>query len=169
MKDFAKNSPNQKFVETWVSLPFNRRPKHWDSIDQPVCLLKLNLYGHPLAGLLWEKHCQKAIFRAGFERIPGWECLFVHRAKGLFLSIYVDDFKMAGRKENIKPMWDLLSNKEWGLDLETPVPVYENVYLGNAQQIIDPPIEDSKLKSQMMDSLLIGTKQVFHSTGNRGE
>ena len=79
-------------VETWITLPVNRRPKSWDSIEDPVCRLRLNLYGHPLAGLYWEKHCHKHIFKAGFERVPGWECLFVHRLWKLWLSVYVDDF-----------------------------------------------------------------------------
>ena len=29
----------------------------------------------------------------------------VHRDKGLFLSAYVDDIKLAGKKQNIDPMW----------------------------------------------------------------
>ena len=33
------------------------------------------------------------------------ECLFVHRQEGLFLSVYVDDIKLAGKKQNIDPMW----------------------------------------------------------------
>ena len=68
-------------AETWISLPRSRRPKSWDNIDNPVCPLLRNLYGHPLAGLIWEKHCQKCILKAGFEKIPGWECLFAHRKK----------------------------------------------------------------------------------------
>ena len=83
-------------AETWITLPRERRPRYWDNIDQPVCPLLRNLYGHPLAGLIWEKHCQKAILKAGFEKIPGWECLYVHRKQKLFLSVYVDDFRMAG-------------------------------------------------------------------------
>ena len=31
--------------------------------------------------------------------------------KGLFLSVYVDDIKLAGKKHNINPMWTVL-NKE---------------------------------------------------------
>ena len=40
-----------------------------------------------------------------WEKIPNWECLFVHREKGLFLSVYVDDIKLAGKKQNLDPMW----------------------------------------------------------------
>ena len=95
-------------AETWITLPRERRPKSWDKIENPVCPLLRNLYGHPLAGLIWEKHCQKYILDAGFEKIPGWECLFVHRIKKLFLSVYVDDFRMAGQKENLSNMWQVL-------------------------------------------------------------
>ena len=28
---------------------------------------------------------------------------------GLFLSVYVDDIKLAGKKQNIDPMWKLLN------------------------------------------------------------
>ena len=48
-----------------VSLPQHKRPKSWDSIEDPVCPVLLNLYGHPLAGLLW-KNCKKYFFQAWF-------------------------------------------------------------------------------------------------------
>ena len=41
-------------------------------------------------------------------KVPNWECLFVHRKQGLFLSVYVDDIKMAGKKQNISPMWKIM-------------------------------------------------------------
>ena len=51
------------FVETWVKLPRGRYPKWWDGKYQnPYVKLELNLYGHPLAGLYWEKHCQTVLF-----------------------------------------------------------------------------------------------------------
>ena len=34
---------------------------------------------------------EKILLKHGWEKIPNWECLFVHREKGLFLSVYVDD------------------------------------------------------------------------------
>ena len=33
-------------AETWITLPRSRRPKSWDNIDNPVCPLLRNLYGH---------------------------------------------------------------------------------------------------------------------------
>ena len=55
------------------------------------------------------------------EKIPNWECLFVHREKGLFLSVYVDDIKLAGKKQNL----DLLGE---------PTSFLDHVYLGGTQR-----------------------------------
>ena len=43
-------------TETWISLPPHKRPKSWDSIEDPVVPLLFNLYGHPIAGLLWDNY-----------------------------------------------------------------------------------------------------------------
>ena len=75
-------------------------------MEDPAVPLERNLYGHPLAGLLWERQFEKVLLKHGWEKIPNWECLFVHREKGLFLSVYVDDIKLAGKKHNIDPMWE---------------------------------------------------------------
>jgi len=69
-----------------------------------VCPLLLHLYGHPLAGLLWGKYQEGILLKEGFEKIRGWECLYVHRSEKLFISAYVDDYKMAGLEENIPKM-----------------------------------------------------------------
>ncbi len=63
----------------------------------------------------------------------------VHRAKQLFLSAYVDDYKMAGKKQHLALMWAALRAE--GLDLELPVPLNENVYLGCSQvEIVPDPV-----------------------------
>ena len=67
----------------------------------------------------------------GWEKIQNWECLFVHHEKGLFLSVYVDDIKLAGKKQNIGPMWKLL-NKE--VELGEPTSFLDHVYLGCTQR-----------------------------------
>ena len=60
-----------------------------------------------------------------------WECLFVHREKGLFLSVYVDDIKLAGKKHNINTTWKVLNKEvEWG----EPTSVLDDVYLGCTQR-----------------------------------
>ena len=32
----------------------------------------------------------------------------MHREKGLFLSVYVDDIKLAGKQQKIDPRWKVL-------------------------------------------------------------
>ena len=108
-----------------------QRTKSWSSMEDPVVPLERNLYGHPLAGLLWERQFEKIILKHGWEKIPNWECLFVHREKGLFLSVYVDDIKLAGKEQNLDPMWSLL-NKE--VDLGEPTSFLDHVYLGCTQR-----------------------------------
>ena len=51
--------------------------------------------------------------------------------KGLFLSVYVDDIKLAGKKQNLDPMWKVL-NKE--VDLGEPTSFLDHVYLGCTQR-----------------------------------
>ena len=50
----------------------------------------------------------------------------MQREKGLFLSVYVDDIKLAGTKQNLDPMWKVL-NKE--VDLGEPTSFLDHVYL----------------------------------------
>ena len=90
--------PKSECPDIWIRLPRHKWPKSWSSMEDPVVPLERNLYGHPMAGLLWERQLEKILLKHGWEKIPNWECLFVHREKGLFLSVYVDDIKI-GRKE----------------------------------------------------------------------
>ena len=48
--------------------------------------LERQLYGHPLAGLLWERQFEEALMELGQEKVPNWECQPGHRKQGLFLS-----------------------------------------------------------------------------------
>ena len=123
--------PKSECPDIWIRLPRHRWPKSWSSMEDPVVPLERNLYGHPLAGLLWERRFEKILLKHGWEKIPNWECLFVHREKGLFLSVYVDDKKLAGKKQNLDPMWKLL-NKE--VDLGEPTSFLDHVYLGCTQR-----------------------------------
>ena len=118
-------------VQTFGFVYHDKWPKSWSSMEDPVVPLQRNLYGHPLAGLLWERQFEKVLLKHGWEKIPNWECLFVHREKGLFLSVYVDDIKLAGKKHNIDPMWKVL-NKE--VDLGEPTSFLDHVYLGCTQR-----------------------------------
>ena len=124
---FNKKNSKSECADIWIRLPRHKWPKS-SSMEDPVVLLERNLYGHPLAGLLWERQFEKILLQHGLEKVSNWECLFVHRQKGLFLSVYVDGIKLAGKKQNIDPMWKVL-NKE--VDLGEPTSFLDHVYLGS--------------------------------------
>ena len=48
--------PKSECPDIWIRLPRHKWPKSWSSVEDPVVPLERNLYGHPLAGLLWEGH-----------------------------------------------------------------------------------------------------------------
>ena len=123
--------PKSECPDIWIRLPRHKCPKSSSSMEDLVVLLERNLYDHPLAGLLWERQFEKILFKHGWEKVLNWECLFVHREKGLFLSVYVDDIKLAGKKQNLDPMWKLL-NKE--VDLGEPTSFLDHLYLGCTQR-----------------------------------
>ena len=129
MEDASKllKIPKSECPDIWLRLPRHKCLKSWSSIEDPVVPLERNLYGHPLAGLLWERQFEKILLQHGWEKVSNWECLFVHRQKGLFISVYVDDQKLAGKKQNINPMWKLL-NKE--VDLAEPTSFVDHENLG---------------------------------------
>ena len=100
-------------------------------MEDPVVSLEQSLYGHPLTELLWERPFEKILLQHGCGKVSNWECLFVQRGKGLFFSVYVDDIKLAGEKQNSVPMWEVL-NKE--VDLGEPTSFLDHVYLGCTQR-----------------------------------
>ena len=113
MEDALKllKNPESECPDIWIRLPRHKWPISLSSMEDLVVPLERNLYGHPLAGLLWERQFEKILLGYGWEKVSNWECLFVHREKGLFLSVYVDDTKFAGKKQNIDPMWKVLSKE----------------------------------------------------------
>ena len=84
-----------EYPDVSIRLPRRTWPKSWANIEDLVVPLERNLFGHPLAGPLWERHFEEALLELGWVEVPNWECMFVHRKQGLFLSVYVDDIKMA--------------------------------------------------------------------------
>ena len=50
--------------------------------------------------------------------MQGWECVWTHPELGLTLSVYVDDFKLAGPVQNIDRGWDLI--RKGGIKLDPP-------------------------------------------------
>ncbi len=68
-------------VETYVELlewqwNDHMRAAHKNTGRKPVCRLLRSLYGHPSAGLFWERRYKSVLKEAGFKEMLGWECLF---------------------------------------------------------------------------------------------
>ena len=53
--------PKSECPDFWIRLPRHKCPKSWSSMEDPLVLLERNLYGHPPAGLLWERTKQPAL------------------------------------------------------------------------------------------------------------
>ena len=53
--------PKTECPDVWIRLPPHKWPKSWESIKDPVVPLERNLYGHPLAGLLWDRQSEKVL------------------------------------------------------------------------------------------------------------
>eukprot|EP00975_Prorocentrum_lima_P012747 2699316-Prorocentrum_lima.AAC.1 len=60
-------------------LPEDRWPSWWRTkYKEPVCPLRLALYGHADSGGYWERHCETHLKSQGFKPIPDWRSCFVH-------------------------------------------------------------------------------------------
>ena len=67
---------------------------------RPVVPLERNLYGHHLAGMLWERQFEKILLKYGWEKVSNWECLFVHREKGnSYLCMWMTCRRRASRTQ----------------------------------------------------------------------
>ena len=62
----------------------------------------------------------------GWRKVPNWECLFVHRKQGFFLSVFVDHIRMVG-----KTLMKFV-------DLGEPTSFLAHVYLGCIQRECKP-------------------------------
>ena len=85
---------------------------------------------------IWENPVE---IRLG-ERFPLGNAYSYTAKKRLFLSVYVDDIKVAGKKQNINPMWKVL-NKE--VDMGEPTFSLDHVYLG----CLNPEFPQEQLKN----------------------
>ena len=119
-------------------------------MKDPVCLLCGNLYGHPLAGLLCEKYQESVLLKVGFEKVKSWECLYVHRTFGTFLSVCVDDFKMAGRSVNLQKGWDTITKA--GIRLDPPEELGH--FLGCSTKLVQISEETASARLEHLQPLI---------------
>ena len=59
--------PKSVCPDIWIRLPQQKWPKSWSNIEDPVFPLERNLYGHPLAGLLWNRQLGEVLLGQRWE------------------------------------------------------------------------------------------------------
>ena len=127
--------PTSECPDDWIRLPRRKWPRSWREIEDAVVLLERNLYGHPLAGLLWERQFEEVLFELGWRKVPNWEMCVSSSKQGIFLSVYVDDIKMAGQKQNMGPIRKKLMKH---VDIDETTSLLDPVHLGCTQRECKP-------------------------------
>ena len=125
--------------------------RNWST---PCLQIAEKLVWTPTQWIILGKHYTTALTqKAGFEKMLGWECMFYHVELQVVLSVYVDDFKMAGKQENISKAWKLMDAA--GLKLDKPQPFGD--YLGCGQAPLTLTKERAKERLRHIDLIRIGS------------
>ena len=59
--------PKSECPDIWIRQPKHKWQKSWSSMEDPAVPLERNLYGHPLAGLSWERQFEKVLLEHGWK------------------------------------------------------------------------------------------------------
>ena len=60
--------------------------RHLDS-STTTQTAKINLYGHPLAGLLWKMQFEKILLKYVWEKVSNWECFSLTEKKVILICV----------------------------------------------------------------------------------
>ena len=121
--------PKSECAGIWIRLPRHKWPRSWSYIDDPVVLFERNLYGHPLAGLLWERQFEKVLLEQRWDKFQiGNVHSSTERKDHSCLCLWtIQNVK----QQNIYPMWEVLMKD---VDLGEPTSFRDHVYLGSTQR-----------------------------------
>ena len=130
--------PRHQGPMVWIRIPKDRRPIWWHEkgFVAPVAPLLANVWGASSGRPTMGKISGREAYPERVEKLHSWECIYYHRKDQIFLNAYVDDLKMVGKAENIKPMWESLRKV---LDLDPETHLVDHVYLGCTQINHKPP------------------------------
>ena len=123
--------PKSECPDIWIRLPRHKWPKSWSSMEDRVVPLERNLCGHSSAGLLRVRQFEKLLLKYGWEKVSIWEWLFVHRAEGLLLSVYVDNINWLERNRILIRCGTYLKKQ---VNFGEPTSFLDHVYLGCTQR-----------------------------------
>ena len=97
--------------ETWVLVPFELWLDNWKTQypkGSKLCVRLLkSLYGHPLAGKLWQSYLSERLTKLGGVESEIYPSNWFFRRNGhtLLLNIYVDDLTLCGRSHLHSSFW----------------------------------------------------------------
>ena len=102
----------------------------------PIWKTQLSLLNEICTVILWQDYGDKSNSRKFYLNVFGKKFRIgnvysLTEKKGLFLSVYVDEMKLAGKKQNINPTWKILMKD---VDLGEPTSFLDHVYLGCTQR-----------------------------------
>ena len=89
----------------------------------------------------------------------------MNRQHRLFLSVYVDDFKMAGQDSSMITMWKELKRD---IDLEPATPFHGNTYLGCGQKTAPVKEDIVKTKNTLFRKLVKADRQLEKFSTSQG-
>ena len=92
-EEFRKLNAPELWLDSW-----HRQFKRGDRV---VVKLRTSLYGHPLAGKLWEEHLSARLKELGGTELQSYPSNWIFARKGqvLLLCVYVDDLVLAGPRD----------------------------------------------------------------------
>ena len=111
-------SPNGRCTEVIENSTKVRMSRYFDTSTKAQMAQIIVRIEDPVVLLYWQDYYRtgnsgKFYWNTVGKNVPNWECSFVKREKGLFLSVYVDDLMLAGKKQNISPTWKILKTFIW--------------------------------------------------------
>ena len=98
-------------------------PKSRSSIEDPVVPLERNMYRHLLAVYSGKGNSGEFYWNTVWKKFQIGNIVCVNREKGTYMSVYVNEMKLAGKKQIIDPMWKQV-------DLGAPTSFLDHVYVG---------------------------------------
>ena len=122
--------PTSECPEIWIRQPKHKWPKSWSTMEDPVVPRERNLYGHPLAGLLWERQFENILLEHVWKKVPSCECLFVKREKTVLVLVCRRN-KTGWEEEKVDPLWKVLVQD---VDLRELTSFVDHVYSGCTQR-----------------------------------
>ena len=75
--------PKSECPDIWIRLPQHKWPRSWSSMEDPVEICVVIFWQDCFV----EGNSRKFFLEHGWEKVPNWECLFVHRERTILIRV----------------------------------------------------------------------------------